>query len=250
MEPLIRSKHRVLAVTLARGGSKGIPGKNIRSLAGEPLLAYTIAEAKRSKLITRYVVSTDSEDIRSVAREYGAEAPFLRPAELAGDTATSLDALKHAVLWAEAEEKRRYDYVVELMCTNPFKDTADIDGAIEKLIRTGAESVIGLTRLWDHHPARVKRIVDDRLVDFTVPEPANNRRQDLTPAAYIRNGSIYAMRRDVLIEQNARFGTVDSRPYIMTEEKSLNCDTPLDFEIAEAMLKKRPRDYVGAPIKR
>jgi CMP-N-acetylneuraminic acid synthetase len=99
--------------------------------------------------------------------------------------------------------------------------------------------VIGVARLWDHHPARIKKIVDDRLVDFCVPEVPDSRRQDLKPEAYVRNGSIYAMRRDVLMVRGARYGTPDSRPYVMPEERSINVDGPLDFLMAEAIFKRR-----------
>ena len=235
---------RVLAVTLARGGSKSVPRKNIRPILGAPLVAYTITEAVRSKYITRYIVSTDDEVIRQIAIRYGAEAPFLRPAHLATDQATSLSALQHAVAWAEQEESLEYEYVVELMCTNPMKTVDDIDGAIEKLMSTGADSVIGVGRVEDHHPIRIKAIVNDRIVPFCLPEPPQVRRQDLKPDAYIRNGSIYAFRRDLLMIQNLHHGTENSRPYVMPPERSVNADTPIDFMVAEILLSQNPRPYV------
>ena len=244
------NRPRILAVTLARGGSKGVPGKNIKPLAGKPLIAYTIAEALRSRLVTRYLVSSDDDEIRDVAVRYGAEAPFKRPESLSTDSATSMHALQHAVEWVEKEEGKKYDYVIELMCTNPFKTAEDIDAALEKLIATGADSVIGVSRLLDHHPARIKKIVDDRLVDFCVPEIPNSRRQDLRPDAFIRNASIYAMRRDSLMVDNARYGTADSRPHIMPEERSVNVDSKLDFLMAEALLQESPRPYVKPAEKR
>lgn len=238
-----KPKPRVLGVTLARGGSKGVPRKNIRPIAEIPLIAYSIAEARRSRYIQRYIVSTDDPEIQKVAIQYGAEAPFLRPAELSTDKTPSLPALQHAVTWAEKDEGTEYDYIADLGCTNPMKLAEDIDGAIEKLIATGAESVIGVTRIEDHHPARVKKIVDDRIVNFCMPEP-HIPRQDIRPKAYIRNGAIYAMRRDVLMVQGARYDTPDSRPYIMPLERSVNIDTALDFLLAEILLKKNPRNYI------
>jgi CMP-N-acetylneuraminic acid synthetase len=228
----------VLAVTLARGGSKGVPRKNIRTLAGLPLIAYTIREALRSKLITRYVVSTDDAEIADVARAHGAEVPFLRPPELSTDTASSKDCLKHAVEFMERRDGCRYDFVIELMCTHAFKTAEDIDAALEKLVSTGADSVIGMARLYDHHPARIKRIEDDRIVDFCVPEVLDSRRQDLTPPAYIRNGSIYAMKRDVLMVQDRRYGTADSRPYVFPPERDVNIDDEADWHAAEFLMKK------------
>jgi len=229
---------RVLAIVLARGGSKSVPKKNIKALAGLPLIAYTLREAKASKLISRLVVSTDSEEIASVARGHGAEAPFLRPAELATDQASSKDCLQHATAFCEREEGRPYDYVIELMCTNPLKTAEDIDAVLGKLFETGADSVIGVARLWDHHPARIKKVENDRIVDFCVAEPMDARRQDLTPPAYIRNGSIYAMRRDVLMIQNRRYGTADSRPYVFPEERTVNIDSAADWTAAEIMLSR------------
>lgn len=241
-------KHKILAITLARGGSKSVPHKNTKLIQGEPMIAYTMAEALRSRLITRFVVSTDDEGIRQVALKYGAEAPFLRPAELSTDQASSMVALQHAVTWIEKDEGATYDYVIELMCTNPLKTVEDIDGVLEKLILTGADSVIGVSRLDDHHPARIKKIVDDRLVDFCVPEIINSRRQDLKPDAFIRNGSIYAMTRHSLMVNNARYGTANSRPYVMPPDRSVNVDSRIDFVIAEALLKENPRPYVK-PVK-
>lgn len=240
----------VLGITLARGGSKSIPRKNVRPILGVPLIAYTITEARRSRRLTRYIVSTDDAEIRDVAVQYGAEVPFLRPSELAADMTSSVAALQHAVAWVEAAESRRYEYVVELMCTNPMKTAGDIDAVIDKLIATAADSVIGVTRLGDHHPARIKKIVDDRLVDFCVPEVPESRRQDLRPEAYIRNGSIYALRRDVLMVQGRRYGTPDSRPYIMPADRSVNVDTPMDFTIAEMLLREHPRSHVLPAISR
>lgn len=236
--PAATQRPRVLAIVLARGGSKSVPKKNIRPLAGLPLIAHTLREAKKSKLITRLVVSTDSEEIARIARDHGGETPFLRPAQLATDQATSKDCLQHAATFCEREEGRAYDYIIELMCTNPLKTAEDIDGVLAKLFDTGADSVIGVTRLWDHHPARIKKIVDDRITDFCVPEPLDARRQDLEPAAYIRNGSIYAMRRDVLMIQDRRYGTADSRPYIFPEERTVNIDSELDWRAAEMMLRR------------
>lgn len=232
---------RVLGIVLARGGSKGIPRKNVRPLAGIPLIAHTIREGLKSAFMTRLIVSTDDAEIASVAREWGADVPFRRPSELSTDTASSKDCLQHAVTVMEAEERRSYDYVIELMCTNPLKTVADIDAVMEKLIDTGADSVIGVVQVEDHHPARIKKIIDDRIVDFCVPEPLDARRQDLTPPAFIRNGSIYAMRRDSLMVDGYRYGSADSRPYIFQPERSVNVDTDADWSRAEWLLGHRSK---------
>lgn len=231
MKRLARPK--VLGITLARGGSKGIPGKNIRDLAGKPLLEYTVHAAKASSRLTDYVVSTDSEKIRHLAIELGAECPFLRPAELATDTATSASALVHAVNWMEEHNDLVYDFVVELMVTNPLKRATDIDGCIELLMNSGADSAIAVHEVGDGHPARLKKIVDGKLADFCVPEPLEARRQDLTPKAYIRSGAIYAMRRDELIVHGRRYGSEFSLPYVLPAARAVNIDSPMDWLLAE-----------------
>ncbi len=235
---------RILAITLARGGSKSVPMKNIRPILGIPLIAYTIAEALRSTKISRYIVSTDDEQIRDVALKYGADAPFLRPTEFSTDTASSVAALQHAVNWIEEEEGQKYDFIIELMCTNPLKTVEDIDTSIEKLIATGADSVIAVHKLEDHHPARIKKIIDDKIIDFCIPEIPEMRRQDLKPDAYIRSGSIYALKRDHLMVENLRYGTEQSRPHILSSEHAVNVDTEIDFLVAEKILEQSPRTYI------
>jgi CMP-N-acetylneuraminic acid synthetase len=239
----MKKTDRILGLTLARGGSKSVPKKNIRPISGVPLIAYTISEALRSSHITRYIVSTDDLEIQKVAKNYGADAPFLRPAEYSGDTSSSVAAMQHAVNWVEQQEGVKYDYIIELMCTNPIKSVVDIDKIIEKLVSTGADSVIAVHKLEDHHPIRIKKIVDDRIVDFCLPEVPEMRRQDLKPDSYIRSGSIYGLRRDHLMVEGRRYGSQNSRPYILPPERAVNVDTEIDFLIAERLINttSRPR---------
>ena len=237
-------KNRILGLTLARGGSKSIPRKNIKPILGIPLIAYTIAEALRSEWLTRYIVSTDDEEIQQVALQYGAEAPFLRPAEFSTDSSSSVAAMQHAVNWVESQEGIKYDYIVELMCTNPMKTVEDIDSSIEKLVKTEADSVIAMHRLEDHHPIRIKKIVNDKIVDFCLPETPESRRQDLEPEAYVRSGSIYALSRDHLMVESRRYGSVNSRPHILPQERAINIDSEIDFLLAEAMISNNPRTYI------
>ncbi len=227
---------KVIGVTLARGGSKGIPNKNMALVGGKPLIEYTLIEAKKSKLIDRYIVSTDDPKIASFANSKKVETPFMRPAILASDTATSAAALKHAVEFCEAQEKIKYDLVIELMCTNPFKSAEDIDNCIEIFTKNKVDSVIGISKLEEHHPARIKKLVDGFIRDFAIPEHSS-RRQDLKPDAYIRNGSIYAISRDKLINENYRFGGEKSMPYIMKEPANINIDSKLDLLLADIIIK-------------
>lgn len=229
---------KILGIILARGGSKGIPKKNIYPICGHPLIAYSISAALNSSYVTDIVVSTDSDEIADIAKEYGADVPFMRPEGLAGDTITSVDALSHAAKEAELFFGEVYDYIVELPCVSPLRDNTHIDEAIKKLIDTGCDSVISMVSTGEKHPTRLKKIVDDKIIDFCkeYPEPAcGSRRQDLKPISYIRNGAIYSMKRDVLIKEHSRHGK-DSRPYIMPPEKSINIDEPLDLKMASFMI--------------
>jgi len=230
-------KNKILAITLARGGSQGINNKNIKNLGGIPLIAYTIKEALKSRYIDRYIISTDSKRILNIAKKYNAEAPFLRPKYLSTDKASSVDSLIHAVKWAEKNDGFKYDYIIELMCTNPFKDVLDIDSIIKKIIKTKADSVIAVHKIEDHHPARVKKILKDKIYNYCISEKKESRRQDLKPIAYIRSGSIYALKRNYLMNSRSRYGSINSRPYILEQHKVINIDTKIDFFTAEAMLQ-------------
>ena len=229
---------RIIAITLARGGSKGIPKKNLAEINGKKLIDYTIEAAKKSTLIDRYIVSTDDEQIADYCIKKNIEVPFIRPSYLANDTATSADALKHAVEFCEKEEKIKYDLVVELMCTNPFKTCLDIDNCIMLYKQNKVDSVIGVSKLEDHHPARIKKVINGYIRDFVIPE-TSSRRQDLKPDAYIRNGSIYAISRNKLMNENYRFGGDNSMAYIMDEPAHINIDTKWDLLLADLILKNK-----------
>lgn len=241
------NSQRILAVIQARGGSKGIPRKNIYPIDGHPLIAYTIEAAKGSRYIDCLVVSTDNDEIAVAARRYGADTPFTRPAELAGDAVLSVDSLIHAARESEKHYGAVFDIIVELPCVSPLRNSADIDAALEKLVATGANSVISVVNTGEKHPIRLKRIVDDQIQDFCkeYPEPAaGSRRQDLEPC-YIRNGAIYSMTRRTLLELGSRHGP-DSRPHEMPEERSLNIDGWMDLRIVDLMVRdgqcsNRPR---------
>ena len=221
----------VLAITLARGGSMGIPKKNIVDIYGKSLLNYTTDEVKKSKYIDDYVVSTDDNEIEKVCINLNVDV-FRR--KKASNTQTTAEGLLEVL-----NSYKRYDYVIEIMCTNPLKTIDDIDSVIEKLDSTGADSVVSVVRVWDNHPLRLKYIENDRLVNFygdENPDIPNSRRQDLSPAAYVRNGSLYAMTYKQIMEMGLRVGK-DVRPYIMDEQNSINLDEPLDLEIAKIKMR-------------
>ena len=222
-------KYNILGVILARGGSKGIKKKNIKSICGHPLISYSIYAGIKSKYIDRLIVSTDSLEIKKVSLSYGADVPFTRPKKLSKDHVWSRDALKHAVLKAEEIYDEKYDYIVELPAVGPLRSSVSLDSAINKLIKTGSDSVIGVTRVYDRHPLRIKKIKKDRIFDFyhKYKEGESSRRQDLKPA-YVRNGSIYAMKRKTIIDQFSRVGKI-SRPFVMDGIESVNIDEITDL---------------------
>ena len=230
---------KTLAVILARGGSKGIPKKNIKIMNGKPLIYWTIKAALNANIFDEVVVSTDSEEIAKIAKECGALVPFIRPGELAQDHVFSRDAVKHAVLECEKIYNKIYDYVFELPCVSPLRDENHIREAYEKLVKTNADSVTAVYKLDGMHPLRIKKIENDLIKDYydEYPEGEASRRQDLQKC-YIRNGSIYSMKRDVIVNQFSRYGTIN-RPYIMSDKVSIDIDTELDFQIAEIMLKNK-----------
>jgi N-acylneuraminate cytidylyltransferase len=223
---------RVLGVIPVRGGSKGIPRKNLHPLGGKPLIQYTIDAACASRRLTDFVVSTEDAEIASVATRAGARV-VERPRELATDEAPTLPVIQHAVAAVEAGDAR-FDYVFTLQVTTPFRRGEDIVAAIALAESTGAVSVIGVVRVYDTHPARIKRIENGRLGDY-FPEDEHSRRQDLPPA-YLRNGAVYLTRRDVL-DRGALKGK-DQVPFEMPPERSVNIDEPIDFLLAEQMLRQ------------
>ncbi len=233
-------KYRILAVTLARGGSKSIKKKNLALINGKPLIYYTIKEALKSNLITRYIVSTDNKEIKKIAKKYGAEVPFLRPKKYATDKAKAVEADIHALKWAEKEEGKKYDFFIELMPTNPFKSVRDIDNVLKKLIKSKADSVIGVVKVDDHHPLRIKKIVNGKIVNFNknLKEIPETHRQQLRPIAYIRNGSMYASKRNLLLK-GKRYGTKNSLPYIMDSKNSVNVDNQIDLMVVKQIMNSK-----------
>lgn len=225
---------KVLGIVTARGGSKGIPRKNIALVAGKPLIAWTALAARASKL-ARVVVSTDDEEIAEVARTWDLDVPFMRPPELAADDTPTIPVLQDVVRKLEASGER-YDAIFTLQPTNPLRRASDIDGAIDLLAATGADSVISFVRVGDRHPARMKIVQPDgRVVDPPFAEQfEGQRRQDL-PQLWLREGSVYLTRRDVLVEHGSLRGD-DCRAWEMPEERACNVDTPFDLWLAEQLL--------------
>ena len=226
---------KVLGLIPARGGSKGVPRKNIRSLAGKPLMQYSMDAARQSKCITHYVLSSEDAEILETAEKLGCEV-VRRPDELAGDKIPMYPVAQHALAEAEARFGVTFDALMLLQPIAPLRSCDDIDGAVALLESSGAESVIGVVRIYDQHPIRMKKIVDNRIQPFCFPEQEGTRRQDLSPPAYLRNGAIYLIRRASLVAGSLH--GKDQCPYIMPAERSVNIDEPMDFLMAELLMKK------------
>ncbi len=213
-----------------------MPRKNIRPICGKPLIAYTIETALEARhLLERAIVSTDDEEIVEVARRYGAEVPFLRPAALAGDDVPTLPVLQHAVSFVEEQDRVVFDWVLLLQPDQPFRTLEDIDAALALTHDGPCDSVISVVQVFSEHPILMKRIVDGRLVPYCIEEKEGTRRQDYDPPAYRRNGAIYLTRRDVLMKRNSIWGDV-IRPYIMPEERSVGVDSELDLKLVEILM--------------
>lgn len=230
---------KILAIIPARGGSKGVPHKNVRLVAGKPLIAYTIEAAIAvSERIHRLVVSTDDEEIARVARQYGADVPFLRPAELSGDRIPMVPVLQHAIHTIEAQDGLSLDWVLLLQPTAPLRTANDIRAAIDLAERGDCDSVISVVQVFATHPILMKRIENNQLLPFCIEEKEGTRRQDYQPPAYMRNGAIYLTRRDILVERNSIWGEI-IRPYVMPEERSVSIDNELDLKLAALMIQEQ-----------
>ena len=227
----------VLGLVPARGGSKGVPGKNIRPLVGRPLLAYTAQAARDSAIVDRLVLSTDSAEIADVGRTVGLEVPFIRPQAIAGDDTPMLAVVRHA-LEALAADDWKPDIVVLLQPTSPLRRPEHIRVAVDLLRTSGADSVVTVVELPRHlSPDYVMRIESGRLVPFLPGGAALVRRQDARPA-YVRDGTVYAFWRRTI----ERFGSIygdDARPLLLDRSESLSIDTAEDWTVAEQIITNR-----------
>jgi N-acylneuraminate cytidylyltransferase len=214
----------VLAIIPARGGSKGVARKNIREAAGKPLIAWTIEEARKSKYIDRLVLSSDDEEIIRVAREWGCEVPFVRPAALAQDETPGIDPVLHAM-----DQLPDYEIVVLLQTTSPLRNVSDIDGCIELCVNQGAKACVSVAEA-EQSPYWMFTVGDAGAMQPLMQATAvYARRQDLPPA-YILNGAVYVAQRDWL-RQHKTFVTDETLGYVMPQNRSLDIDTELDLQI-------------------
>lgn len=226
---------RVLGLINARGGSKGVPRKNIKPLLEKPLIAYSIEAALNASRLDRVVVSTDDEEIGKVARCYGADVPFIRPNELATDTSLQIDVIAHALqIFADAGEV--YDVVVILQPTCPLRTSADIDGALELMEQTQADTVISVTEVQGQHPFTMYTQQSNGLLEPLLKTNSAGVLRQQFPRVWWRNGAIYAVRTEVILQKRKLYGE-EVRGYPMPVERSANIDEPIDWIITESLLR-------------
>jgi len=226
---------RVLGLVVARGGSKGVPRKNIRLLAGKPLLQYTAESALKARRLSRVILSTEDEEIAEVGRSCGLDIPFMRPMELAADSAPGFPVVQHAVGWLE-EHGEYYDAVCVLQPTNPLRRADDIDACIDLLERDGADAVVTILPVpAEYNPHWVYfQASDGRLSLSTGAETPVPRRQELPPAFH-REGSVYVTRRNTVMQDHSLYGR-RLVGHLVDPARSINIDSMSDWERAEALL--------------
>ena len=228
----------VLGVIPARGGSRGVPRKNLVPLAGRPLLAYTCDAARQSRRLTRIVLSTDDEAIAEAGRALGVEVPFLRPARLATDDTPMLDVLVDLLRGLEGREQYRPDVLVLLQPTSPCRTGVHIDAAVDLLEASGAGAVVTVVPVpHAFTPGSLLRMEGDRVMPIEAG-PTPTRRQD-KPRLFARNGpAVVAVRTPVVVEQGRLYAD-DTRALVMSAEDSVDIDEPFDLLVAEAVLARR-----------
>lgn len=227
---------QTLGIIPARAGSKRLPGKNTRPLAGKPLVAWTIEAALAARSLSHLVVSSDDQHVLKTAGDYDAALPLARPVELAADDSPAIDYVRHCLQTLEHGE-RRFDIVVILQPTSPFTQADDIDATVEQLLATGADTAVSVMPV-DHavHPVKLKTMQGDRLLPFWEEERGRMSAEQL-PKLYVRNCSVYATRRHV-VDAGAIIGA-DCRGYVMPRERSLDINDETDFAFAEFLLSRR-----------
>lgn len=217
------NNNKVLGIIPARGGSKGIPRKNIKLLAGKPLIAWTIEEAKKSQYLDRLILSSEDPEIITTAKSWGCEAPFVRPAELARDDTPGIEPVIHALY----QLSEHYDYVVLLQPTSPLRTTGDIDCCIRYCLQEGAPACVSVS-LIDKHPYWMYTIDEHHRLHPLFPASQSiQRRQDLPPL-HIENGAVYVAQKDFLLNKKS-FTTEETLAYIMPPERSWDIDNESDF---------------------
>ena len=228
-----------LCTICMRGGSKGVPNKNLKAIAGKPLMAYTIEQALACGLFQHVVVSTDSAEIAETSRRLGADSWFLRPAELATDEAAKIPVIRHALLESEKHFGQKFDVLIDLDVTSPLRNIDDIVGAYRQFIDEDADILITGSPARKNPYFNMVERVGKRIRKIKELDPPPARRQD-APEVYDMNASIYIWKRDTLITCDTLF-TPKTSLYVMPEERSVDIDTHIDFDLVELIMRKNSR---------
>lgn len=226
--------NKVLCVIPARGGSKGLPGKNIKNLLGKPLIAYTIEQARQSQYIDRIIVSTESDEIARISKEFGAEIPFIRPIDLSGDNVGTIDVLLHAIYWLEVNDNYLFDILVVLHVTAPLRNVTDIDNSIKLLVDENADNVFSVTESHRNPYFNMIEVNGDGKVSLA--KEGNYTTRQSTPKVYDMNASIYVWWKEIL-KKKKRLFLKKTSVYIMPKERSLDIDSELDVVFVELLMK-------------
>jgi CMP-N,N'-diacetyllegionaminic acid synthase len=233
----MKKRMKNLCTICMRGGSKGVPNKNMRELHGKPLMAYTIEQALQSELFEHVVVSSDSLKIIEMAKSFGAEACFVRPADLATDEASKLPVIRHAFIESERHYGQQFDVLVDLDVTSPLRLVQDISGAYDQFQEEDADMLITASPARRNPYFNMVEKVDGRVDIVKQMENPPVRRQD-APQVYDMNASIYIWKRNALLSSDNLF-TEKTSLFIMPEERSVDIDTALDWDFVEFVLGKR-----------
>ena len=228
---------KILAIIPARGGSKGVPGKNIKLLDGKPLLAYTSEIARQSGYLTEVILSSEDAQIMAVARSLGINVPFARPAALAEDNTPTIDVIIHALEWY-AKQKIYFDAVCLLQVTSPFRTVAFVDEAIEKFVASGCDSLVSVQKVpHEYNPHWTFEVNQEGNLKIVTGEAEIIPRRQELPISYHRDGSIYITKTEVLMQQHSLYGK--SIAFIESPSDGyVNIDTIEDWKKAEQMMKK------------
>lgn len=228
---------KILCTICARGGSKGVKNKNIKPINGQPLISYTIEQAKKSGLFEHIVISTDSDDIANISKEYGAEVFFKRDAKMANDTAGKLEVIRDAFIKSETHYSEEYDYLIDLDATAPLRVVEDIINALKQFIKDDNDNLI--TAMPSRRSPYFNLIEVDTHGKVTLSKQLDNailRRQD-APKSYDMNASIYIWKRDTILNEDTIF-LENTGLYVMPEERSIDIDHEIDYKFVEFLMKE------------
>jgi len=226
-----------LAIIPARGGSKGLPGKNIKDLCGKPLIAWSIEAGLKSKYIDEVMVTTDYQDIADIAKKFGATVPFLRPEQLSSDTATSFDAVKHSIDYYSENLDKEFDYIVLLEPTSPLREDSDIDSMIEKIVenKDNYDSIVSIGEVQEH-PSIMKKIVNNSSLEAFCHELEQTTRRQDNKLAYFPYGVAYIVKTKTLLEEK-NFYTSKNTFYEIKRYQCYEIDDIYDFLAIENIMK-------------